>query len=428
MSRRAPIIASLRSGTWLSADRARVYPAMICAAFALASIALVVTARGNLDVFGRPLGIDFSGIWVAGREVLAGAPTRPYDHAAHAAAQQAAFGTADIFLPWPYPPLFLPVAAALGRLPYLAALALWQGITLALYAAVTHQATRGAGSRRIGLLLAALSFPAVAINLMHGQNGLLTAALLGAGGLLLPHRPVLAGIALGLLVYKPQFALMWPLALLAGWHWRAILSATVTAATITAATVWAYGMGPWHAFVAGLPWTRIVVLERGGLESYKLNSAFAAMRLVGGSLAEAYAVQLLVAVVAAATLVAVWRQPLDGRIKLAGLATATLLATPYSVDYDLTLLGPALAALAALGVARGFGPYEVTALALVWVMPFAARPAAMVLHLPLGFIVIAALHAYLVARAFRGRGSRTAPSRAVSGNHLQSQARPAGIA
>ncbi len=392
---------ALRSGSWLTADRTRVYPAMIGGALALAIVALAATAHGAVDAFGRPLGVDFSGIWVAGREVLAGAPTRPFDHEAHAAAQAAAFGVSDSFLPWPYPPYFLAVAAALATLPYLAALALWQGGTLALYAGTVSVAARGAGLRRRDVTLAALAFPAVAINALHGQNGFLTAALLGAGALLVPRRPLVAGLLLGLTAYKPQFALLWPLALLAGRHWRAFGAAAATVVAMTAATLWAYGDAPWRAFVANLAWTRTVILERGGLESYKLESAFAAVRLLGGTVAQAYALQAGVALAAAATLAFIWWRPLDGRLKLAALVTATLLATPYCVDYDLAMLGPALAALAALGLAHGFRPYERSLLALVWAMPLAARPVAMVLHLPLGFLCIATLHATIVARAWR---------------------------
>ena len=64
-------------------------------------------------------------------------------------------------------------------------------------------------------LLLALAFPAVLINIGHGQNGFLTAALLGGALVVLDRRPLVAGILIGLLVYKPQFGLMIPLALLA---------------------------------------------------------------------------------------------------------------------------------------------------------------------------------------------------------------------
>ena len=72
------------------------------------------------------------------------------------------------------------------------------------------------------ILLLALAFPAVLVNLGHGQNGFLTAALLGGALVVLDRRPIVAGILFGLLVYKPQFGLMIPLALVAGGHWRTV--------------------------------------------------------------------------------------------------------------------------------------------------------------------------------------------------------------
>ena len=60
-------------------------------------------------------------------------------------------------------------------------------------------------------LLLALAFPAVFVNLGHGHNGFLTAALLGAALVVLDARPILAGILFGLLAYKPQFGVLIPL-------------------------------------------------------------------------------------------------------------------------------------------------------------------------------------------------------------------------
>ena len=51
----------------------------------------------------------------------------------------------------------------------------------------------------------------------------------------------------------------------------------------------------------------------------------------------------------------------------------TLLATPYSLDYDLMLLAPAIAFLAADGFARGFAPWQKTILAALWIVPLVAR-------------------------------------------------------
>lgn len=389
--------AALRSGDWLTPERLRVYPALLGGALALALLALVVTSHGTLDMWGRPLGVDFSGIWVAGQAVLAGQAAQPYDNHLNAAAQAAAFGASDSFLPWPYPPYFLALAALVATLPYLVALAVWQGTTLLLYVGVTSRAATGLPRRAV--LVAALAFPAVAINVMHGQNGLLSAALLAGGGLLLPRRPMAAGVLLGLLAYKPQFALAVPVALIADRQGRAIAAAGATVVLATLSAYAAFGPAPWRAFAANLAFTRRIVLEMGGLESYKLQSAFAGVRLLGGSVALAYAAQAATCVLVLAGLAWLWRGEADRRLKLAGLILASLLATPYVMDYDMAMLGPALAAMAALGVERGFPPYGKSLLALTWIMPLGARVFALETSAPLGVAVMALLYAHVLVWA-----------------------------
>ena len=43
------------------------------------------------------------------------------------------------------------------------------------------------------------------VNIGHGHNGFLTAALIGSALVVLDRRPVLAGVLFGLIAYKPQF-------------------------------------------------------------------------------------------------------------------------------------------------------------------------------------------------------------------------------
>ena len=85
----------LKTGAWLTTKRLQLYPAIMLGLLLLAAVLLCVTARGDLDVFGRPLGTDFSEIWVAGVEVDQGRPGQPYDNAAHFAAQARYFGARD---------------------------------------------------------------------------------------------------------------------------------------------------------------------------------------------------------------------------------------------------------------------------------------------------------------------------------------------
>src|SRR6201994_2676175 len=202
----------LRSGRWLTAERARAYSLVLLGLYAIAIIGWVALSSGMVARDGKPIGTDFSSFYAAGSLVLEGRAGDVYDMAAHYAREVQIFGATTPYYAWLYPPIFLFVAAALALLPYPLALAAWQGGSLALYlaviAAILRRSRQDSGVIAQLWLPVAAAFPAVFINLGHGQNGFLTAGLLGAGLVTLPRRPLLSGMLFGLLAYKPQFALL----------------------------------------------------------------------------------------------------------------------------------------------------------------------------------------------------------------------------
>jgi alpha-1,2-mannosyltransferase len=406
----------LKTGTWLTAERLRRYPALILAFQLAAMLLLAVTAKGDLDAFGRPLGTDFSEIWIAGIEVDQGHPAQPYDKAAHIAEQEAHFGAAASYYVWPYPPYFLAPAAVLGLLPYLPALALWQFVTIALYLLCVFAILRPLRLPGGPIFVAVLGFPAIFINLGHGQNGCLTAALLTTGLLLLDRRPFVAGLLFALLAYKPQFGLVIPAALLAAGHWRTIAAAVLGLIAMTCATLAAFGAAAWQGFFASTSFTRTVILEQGGLDYDKVQSPFAATRLLGGSILLAYAIQAVTTAAVIVAIVWLWRTRVDKRLKAAALLVASLLVTPYGLDYDMVVLAPALAFALSHGLEKGFGPYEKSGLAVVWIMPLFARPLASSIGLPLGALAMLLLFVSLI---FCARREMAPPAAAVAAENTE---------
>ncbi|QGM99753.1 DUF2029 domain-containing protein [Methylocystis parvus] len=389
------MLARIRSGDWMTPERLRVYPLILLAFFSLAVLGAVATSQNRMGPNNLPLGSDFSQVWVAGKEVLAGHPEAPFDIVRHAEAQRAEFGPRTGVFGWHYPPYFLAPAALLARLPYLPALALWQFGTLALYVLSILAILRRSGLGRRDILVAALAFPAVIVNLGHGQNGFLTAALLGGGFILLDRRPLIAGAFFALLAYKPQFALTLPLALLIGRHWRALAGAAATFLIMTAASVMTFGVESWRAFFQNLGFTRRI-LEEGATGFEKIQSVFAAVRLLGGDASAAWFCQGLSTVIALAALVWLLRSAADARVKAAATIGAMLLSTPYSLDYDMMALAPAMALLLSHGLEKGFLPYEKSALGFAYVAPLIARPVAMAFHLPIGILALALFYAATV--------------------------------
>ncbi len=391
------MIRQLRSGDWLTADRIRAVATVSLALTGLALLALLVTSHGTLDAWGRPLGTDFSNVWTAGQMALDGRAPAAWDWAAHYKAQQAAHGDPNVpFYGWHYPPPFLLVAALLATLPYLAALFVWQAASLWAAAKAFRAILPGRGA-----LLAALGGPVVLVCLAHGHNGFLTAALLGGGLALLDRKPLLAGLLFGCLIYKPQFALVVPLLLLAGGHLRAIAGACASAAVLVGATLAVWGWPVWQAFLDSLPLTRQVVIEQGETGWHKIQSPFAMARMWGGSVSLAYAVQGAVTVAALGAVL--WpTRTARPQLRNAAVCAAAMLSTPYVLDYDLVVLGFGAAFLVADAAERGWLPWEKSLLALVWLAPLVSRTLAEAAFVPLGQASIVILLALAVRRSLAG--------------------------
>jgi arabinofuranan 3-O-arabinosyltransferase len=324
-----------------------------------------------IDTQGRPFANDFVNVWAAGRLALDGHAASAYDWTLHRAAEVRALGHGfDNYYGWHYPPTFLFAAAALALMPYTAAALVWLGVTLPAYVA----AVRAIVGEHAGIFVA-LGFPAVLWNASAGQNGFLTAALIGGTLMLMQKRPVLAGICLGLLSYKPQFGLLFPIALIAGAQWRTIASAAAVTCGLAALSLVAFGLQSWQAFIAWMPTTSHVVLGEGSSDFSRLQSLFGLVRSLGGSETLAWGAQGALALMLVVAIAWLWRSRVEFELKAAALACAALLATPYLYMYDLVALAVPVAFLLRLSLRQGFLAGEVFGLAattaLLLIFPYA---------------------------------------------------------
>jgi Glycosyltransferase family 87 len=391
----------LRSGEWLTPARARGYSLILLGICTLAIAGWIAASDGLIDRNGKPLGTDFSNVYAAGSLTWQGRPAEAYQPALQHAEEQAVFGGREVpFYGWLYPPFFFSVAFLVASLPYAWGLAIWLAASLAAYLA----AMRAILPRPETLLIAA-AFPAVFINIGHGQNGFLTAALLGGALHWLDRRPWLAGVLIGLLAYKPQFGVLIPVALLAGGRWSTIGAAVATIAALLAVSFVTLGGGVWHAFADSMTFTQTVVLEQGGIGWEKIQSVFSAMRMWGAGVHLAYAVQIALALMLAASLAWLWRSNAAFELKASALATASLLATPYVLDYDLVALAVGIAFFVRHGLSRSFRTFEISLLAAAWMVPLLSRGVAGATGIPLGLLVLLALYVFTLRRALIDRAT-----------------------
>jgi glycosyl transferase family 87 len=316
------------------------------------------------DANGLGIPTDFINVWAAGRLVLDGVPAQAYDWDIQKQVEVAKLGQDFVgYFAWHYPPPFLFVASLLAQLPYKLAFIGWAMASFLPFLV----AMRAIVGRPFGYLLA-LAIPMVFINALVGQNGFLTAALIGGTLYLIPVRPVLAGICLGLLTYKPQYGLLFPIVLIAAGHWRVFISAAATAVVLAIASWLAFGIESWLAFFHWMPKFSQAFLTEGKAPWWKLQSIFSMVRYFGGSEPLGWAFQWVLTASVAVVLALVWRGRVPYTLKAAALAAGTLLTTPYLFMYDMMVLAIPVAFLVRIGLKTGFRAYELPALGVAAVL------------------------------------------------------------
>lgn len=338
------------------------------------------------DGAGRPFGDDFVNYWSGAFLALHGRAAEVYDFNAFHAFEQSVVGVAVGPFHYSYPPVLLLLMAPLALVPYVPGLLLW--LTVSWYA--FYRALRLAMPGR-GALLMALATPAVFINAVGGQNGAWTAALFGAGLSLLERRPLVAGGLLGLMVYKPQFGILIPIALLAGRQWRAFAAASVTVGALLIVSALWFGADVWAEYLRNLGVLRQMILEDGTGVWHRFVSVFVAARRLGAPVEAAYAIQAVIGVLAGIVVAWVWFRSTPAGIRNAVLVLGTFLATPYLQDYDLVVGAFAVAWLwQAPLVEKSERPLQISA-GLLLVLPLLAAALGHATGLTLGPLFIVPL-------------------------------------
>jgi hypothetical protein len=369
----------IRDADWFGPDRARDYSRAI-ALFYLPFLVYYYC----VIAFG-PRGCDFAAFWAAGRLAWHNAALA-YDHGAMKALQS--WIAPQWWMPFNNPPPFLLAVAPFGALPVQVAQPLWVVATLGIYLLAC---------RRIVGMWPALAFTPVFWTCAVGQNGLLTGALFIGGISQLERRPFVAGLLLGAVVIKPQLAILTPIALLAGGHWRAIAGAAVSSLGLLGLSAIVFGPHVFAGFLSGTA-VSTAIMTNGAL-ALKQCSPFEAALALSGSFSAAAAVQATVTLTGAGVVAWAWRRDGGPLWKGAILATGAALATPYLFGYDLVFLILPVAWLAREGARDGFLPWDRLVIGLVFVVPLIGEPLARLgLHFNPCFLAQVALLAALIRR------------------------------
>ncbi len=356
-----------------------------------------------------PLGWDFIQHYAASVLIRAGNAKAVFDGKVISSTEQAItgykIGLSPFYLVWNYPPSFLLVVAPLSFFPYQAALLLWLSITLALYLYVVyriipHELT----------LWFALAFPSVFWTLLHGQNSFLMASLMGGALLLLESHPVIAGILLGCLTFKPQLFVAIIPALLGGRRWKALGSTVMTVILLVLLSLILFGSDTWAAFWKNTSFTRRI-LEEGYVPYIQMPTVYSAVRLIGLNHSFALLVQITISLLGMGLVWFTWARSIASDAKKTILLIVTLLATPYLLVHDLTVLGISIAFFFKQPLEKGWLPCEKTLLALLYALPIYSVFLANYLQMQVAPFILVAFLYFTYCRISRDTTLPTAQAR-----------------
>lgn len=293
---------------------------------------------------GQVLGRDAHNLWTAGRILLeTGSARHIYDNDAFTAFQTTLAGNGIGWNSYFYPPPAFLSAALVGLMPYQIALPVYTLAGLLAFLIAV-----GAPRFKRPILLLLLAAPMTSFNMIMGQNGLISAALLIGGLRLLAYRPALAGVLFGLLAFKPILGLLIPALLLIRRSWTAFFSATLTVAVTALLPVLMWGSEVWSLFFTDAMKIQQTVLHHAiGIGMLMIPSAFNSGRLLGLETTTSYVLHFMLAATALMIFLRHFMQhqlperPLTAQDILVFTLTTAMLS-PYMHNYDLSMIEGAI--------------------------------------------------------------------------------------
>lgn len=314
-------------------------------------------------------GIDFSVYWSAARVALVHGPAAVFDQNLMMAVERTIrsgepfAGTSG---PWLYPPTFLFLLLPLGMVPLNAALAAFSFAGTMAYLRSMWAIVGRAGP---SALVPVAAFPGFWLALCYGQNSLLTAAAAAAALVLMPTRPAVAGIFIGLLSVKPQLGLIVPLALVCSRQWRCLASASACSILLWCTSLVVLGSEMLPAWLSTVAWFKHTWIEQNPAMWHAMPTIYATARTAGASAQWAYLLQGTVAAPACAATAWLWRGAARYELKAAALCCCTLLVQPYLLFYDLAWLAIPIAFVGMDLCRHAARRFEWCLLAVAWAMP-----------------------------------------------------------
>jgi len=323
-----------------SARKARIHAVLLASVLWTALIVTFTAGSGNRSISGTIKGPDFLQFYTIGSLVRTGQIGDLYDAEALHRRQVALVPESG---PELYPPVYPPHAALLfapfSAVSFRQAMLLWSAITIALFWVIVRSTWRPLAASlpdSMFVFAAAAAFPPFWNLVLYGQISILVLAAFWAGWMALDRqRPFVAGLAFGLLLIKPQFAVPLVVVVLVCREWAMMLGAVTSIAVQLGTVAVVLGVRVLAAYAAFVP----VMLHHADLleaKPFQSHSLRALTRLAPAAIALPLWVVLVAAVLAA--LVKVWTSGAPLRVRVGVLILASVLVNPHLIVYDAVVL------------------------------------------------------------------------------------------
>jgi hypothetical protein len=341
-----------KAATWLTPRRLRAQ-AVLLAVCLWGVCAVDFATPGLYDRAGNIKFQDLLPLYVSSRMIAQGRAGELYKQGTVAAETQSTIYQMDasrvrrVVLPNLYGPQVSLLFVPLARLSFLAAAGIWVILSLLAFFVCRSLVWKSCLSLRAHagfVAIAAAAFPPLFHFFVRGQLSVLVLACFTAAYLAFrADRNWLAGIALGFLVFKPQFLIAIPLVLLLVRAWTTLAGIVVSSSVQLAATWLYFGPAVMRAYFDTLRhmsrWMGAVELNLAPIQMHSLRSFWT---LLIPSPDAALALYLLSSMIVIAIAASVWKSSSLLALRFSALTLAAVLVNPHLFIYDLLVLAPAL--------------------------------------------------------------------------------------
>jgi alpha-1,2-mannosyltransferase len=337
------------AASWLTPQRIRAHAILL--ALCLWGVCAIDFATPDLfDRVGNIKFQDFLPFFVSAQLVAQGRATELYDQNISAEAiQQIVHRPAG--LTYLYGPQVALGFVPLAQLSFPAAARIWVALSLLIFVACIYLLWRACLSLRpyrATVFVAALAFPPLYHLLVRGQiSALILACFTAAFFAFRANHAWLAGVALGLMVFKPQFLVAIPFILVLSGAWRAFTGLALSAlAQLALARIYFGSTVMLTYFDTLLHSSRWISTAEPGQAQIQMHSlrSFWSLLIPWPELSNP--LYLLTSVVVIALATAVWKSSHPLALRFSALVLAAVLVNPHLFVYDLLVLAPAVMLLA----------------------------------------------------------------------------------